>query len=220
MKKMPFMLTVILVTGMSVYVGILQGRMCNRWGTPSNINLAADELQNTPERFGDWRMIASHPLDEGSRNMLKCAGYIVRTYENHRTGDAVDVTVILGPTGTISVHTPEVCLSSKNFPSTGPRQISSITSSTGNDDRFWYLEYKVDSPTGDRLRVYYGWSLGREWTAPTDARYAFVGTPYLCKIQVGGIVSSLAAESQMPCRDFLRDFLPVLNEHLPNLSEL
>ncbi len=63
----------------------------------------------------------------------------------------------------------------------------------------------------DLLRVYYAWTTGDHWSAPNDARYSFTGWPYLYKIQASCEMSAgTDMDSTDTCRDFLRDFLPVL----------
>ena len=54
---------------------------------------------------------------------------------------------------------------------------------------------------------------------PTDARFAFVGWPYLYKLQLS---SKLPAGADLKtgdtCREFLKDFVPVVRQYLTEPS--
>jgi len=147
--------------------------------------------------------------------MLECTGYFVRNYQNQATGDLVSVTLLLGPPGPISVHTPEICFPSKNYQVLGKREQVAISGADGEDDQFWALSYKANNLRGDTLRVYYAWSTGGRWSASGDPRFKFAGQPYLYKIQLSSPLPPGAdLESDDPCRKFLQDFLPAARKYM------
>jgi hypothetical protein len=215
MKRQLFPLMVILMTGMTLLSGVLQGRMSHRWGPPPDTVSAASKLKQLPYRFGDWRLLSSDDVGKVALDMLQCVGHVARRYENQKTGEVVSVMLLLGPTGPISVHTPEVCFSSRNYLSRGERQRVAIRGAAGSTNEFWALDYKTESLGGDSLRVYYGWSTGGRWSAPNDARFTFVGQPYLYKLQLSSLLPPPATPSTPdPCQKFLQDFVPVAEEYL------
>jgi hypothetical protein len=210
MKRWQFPLAIVLVAAMTIFSGVIQGRMSNRWGPSADLITAADKLERLPHQFGDWRLKSSEELNKMTRNMLECAGYLVRSYENLQTGDIVSVTLLLGPPGPISVHTPEICFSTHNYQTQSQRKAVAICRTAGGDDKFWALEYKMNDIRGGLLRVYYAWSTGGRWAAPNDARFTYAGQPYLYKIQLSGLLPPGAAPSAPdPCKAFLRVFVPV-----------
>ena len=57
--------------------------------------------------------------------------------------------------------------------------------------------------------MYYAWSTGNEWTAARNARWAFVGHPYLYKLQLSSTLPpGTNLEKSDTCKRFLADFLP------------
>ncbi len=223
MKPLTFYMGIALVMAMTVAGGVLQGRIRNRWGPSETMQAAAQELGKVPNSFGGaqndrWQLKATETTDklpDDVIEMLECTGYISRCYENRRTGETVNVFVLIGPAGPIASHTPDICFSSQNYTSRDMHRPVAIPTAAEQDDELWALSFKTKNVREDLLRVYYGWTTSGRWSATSNPRYAFVGSPYLYKIQV---------ESQMPadsnvkstdtCREFLKDFLPVLRKHL------
>lgn len=216
MKRLPFSVAVLLAVGLTILSGVIHGRMSNRWGLSVDALAAAGRLKEIPHEFGDWRLQSSEDLDKVSQEMLQPAGYFVRKYENQQTGDVVGVTLLLGPPGSISVHTPEVCFGSRNYESRGERQKVAIRGPAGSDDEFWSLDYKLTGLRGGQLRVYYAWSSGDRWLALQDARFWSAGLPYLYKIQLSSLLPPGATDSPSddPCRRFLQDFVPAAKKYL------
>ena len=224
MKPLTFSIGLALVVALTVASGVLQGRLRNRWGPSETMQAAAQELGKVPPSFGGpqndrWQLKATEATDKMSDDvieMLECTGYINRCYENRRTGEQVNVFVVIGPTGPIAAHTPEICYSSRNYTSRDARQRVAIdrTAEVQNDE-LWALSFKTKNIREDLLRVYYGWTTSGRWSATDNARYGFVGSPYLYKIQ---LASEMPAGSNLKttdtCREFLKDFLPVLRTHL------
>jgi hypothetical protein len=215
MKHYWLLAGVVLVAALTVLSGVLQGNMRNRWGPSADVLSAVNKLVEIPAQFGDWRLQSSEELDKTAANMLECAGYMVRNYENQATGDVVGVTLLLGPPGPISVHTPEVCFGSRNFKSRSERQKVAIPGPAGADDEFWALDYAANNLRGDLLKVYYAWSKGDRWSAQKDARFWSAGQPYLYKIQLfSRLPPGTNTQTYDPCLKFLQDFLPVARKCL------
>jgi hypothetical protein len=214
-RQFPFLFGILLAVALTIYSGVLQGQMRNRWGPSPDTLRAADKLKEIPSQFGDWRLLSTGKLGETAEKMLECAGYIVRNYQNRSTGDLVSVTLLIGPPGPISVHTPEICLPSRNFQALGKREQVAIRDNNGQDDQFWALGYKAGNLSGDLLRVYYAWSAGGRWTAADDPRFKYAGQPYLYKIEIHAPLppgSDMQADDR--CNKFLIDFLPAARKYM------
>jgi hypothetical protein len=221
MKHSYILLGVVVAFGLTVLSGVLQGRMRNRWGPSPDTIRAADKLVETPQQFGDWKLVPtdkssdklSDKLSEEAERMLEPAGYFIRNYRNQATSDQVSVTVLLGPPGPISVHTPEVCFQSRNYSAVGARQDVAIHGADGQDDQLWVLSYRANDLRGNMLRVYYAWSTGRHWSASGDPRIKYAGQPYLYKIQLSSpLPPGTNLQTDDPCKKFLEDFLPVVRQ--------
>ncbi|MGA2030683.1 MAG: exosortase-associated EpsI family protein [Thermoguttaceae bacterium] len=217
---MKFVLGLAVVAALTLVSGMLQGRIRNRWGPSEAMRAAAQRLQDVPRRFGGpqndrWQLHSAETMSEDTLEMLECTGYFVRKYANQRTGEVVSVFVILGPAGPIAVHTPEICYSSRNYKSRDTRERVAIPHAKGPEDQFWALTFKSKSVQGDLLRVYYAWSTGERWSAPNDARFAFAGWPYLYKVQLSSSLPEGAdLKTADTCREFLKDFAPVVRQFL------
>lgn len=219
MRRFLPVLTIVLVAGLTLASGLIQGRMSNRWGPSPDMLAVAERLETTPAdipaEVGIWRLIKPDKMEEGTVKMLQCAGYVLRTYEHDVTRERVNMFIIVGPPGPISVHTPEVCYSSQGYPIRDPRQRVTIQNGEGPADEFWALTLRSRDLDAGVLRVYYAWSTGGPWSATEKPRYAYAGRPYLYKIQLASRLPSYGdSEGDDPCSRFLQDFVPVAKRYL------
>lgn len=196
----------------SLLVGAVHGRLTNRWGIQPDMKEAARRLESLPEEIEGWECIASerneHKLDDRVSEMLQCQGSVNRVYRNTKTNETISVVVLLGPSGPISVHTPEICYSSQDYRIAADR----VEQKVSDKEDLWDLRLKAkESDAG--LRVMYGWTNDGNWDATVEPRFAYGGRPLLYKIQLAGPVPNEKAD-QDACRDFLEAFLPVLRKHL------
>jgi hypothetical protein len=196
--------------------GAIQGKMSRRWGRPQELSRLAERLRQLPTEIGDWKTRSSSSLSPTAEAILECAGYVSRQYENRRTGEIVNVAVLLGPAGPISVHTPDVCYSSQDYSIIDPPKRTRLDAGEGSRDELWATSLQSTKLTAGDLRVYYGWSTGGPWSAPRkDPRMAFAGQPYLYKVQVAGpLPSAVDANASDPSVAFLKDFLPAVRPYL------
>ena len=215
MKRHYLLLGIVLAFAMTVLSGVLQGHMRNRWGPSPDTLRAAKLLAEVPEQFGDWRLQSTEKLGETAEKMLECTGYFVRNYQNQATGDLVSVTLLLGPPGPISVHTPEICFPTHNYQVMGKREQVVLRGADGREDQFWALGYRAKNLRGDMLRVYYSWTAGDRWSAAGDPRFKYASKPYLYKIQLSSPLPAGAdMEADDPCKKFLEDFLPASRKYI------
>lgn len=215
MKRYALPIGITLATVLTLLSGVIQGRMSNRWGPPPDMLAAAEKLEEIPSRFGNWELEASDKLAPSVEAMLECTGYVFRTYVNQETGETVRVAILVGPSGPMSVHTPEICFSSRDYTTLTERSRLSISNDGSPKENFWGLTFRANNLESDVLRVCYGWSTGRRWTAPEDPRFEYAAYPFLYKIQLAASLPPHAdLEVRDPCQEFLKDFSPVLQPHL------
>ncbi|MBN2294090.1 MAG: exosortase-associated EpsI family protein [Pirellulales bacterium] len=218
MKKTIFIaIAVLIACGLTLTSGVIQGQLSNRWGPPPAMITAAEQLKGVPSHFGSWRITSEDDVDELTRHMLQLAGYVNRSYVDEETGQVVHVAVLLGPAGRISVHTPEVCFSSREYNQMDPRKRVTVKADKNAEEygELWQLTFRSRDVSRHQLCVYYGWSRGGRWSASESARWEYAGSPYLYKIQLAARVPpGKTAEEFDPCKKFLVDFLPVLKPHL------
>jgi hypothetical protein len=214
-RQLTLICGVVFLAGITVLGGIVYGRMSRRWGGRPEVEKLAERLRELPEDFGDWHTRTSQRLSPAVETVLECAGYVGRQYENRRTGEVVTFALLLGPAGPISVHTPDVCYSSQQYTIHQAAEPVQLPRSDGLEDALWKTTLQSTGLDGSYLRVYYGWSTGAAWSAPRNARFAFVGKPYLYKIQVVGTLLSPDDEGGSdPVLNFLQALLPVVKPYL------
>ena len=154
--------------------GVIHGRLSHRWGPTRSSLEAAKKLKSFPEQFGDWKLESSDEMGKDVVEMLQCTGYFSRVYVNRKSGETVNVAVILGPPGQISVHTPEICYSSREFSIMGERKRVAIGNTPSARETFWHVDFqRKNSLQEDQLAVYYAWSTGGLWLASEDPRFQF-----------------------------------------------
>jgi hypothetical protein len=200
----------------TLFAGWLHGQATNRWGAPPDIQAIANKLERVHDKdVGNWRLQREEELDPSVRQMLQCEGKLLRVYQHRETGDVISVVVLLGPSGPIAVHTPEICYSSRDYSIGQRRKSIDLKDVADRQHSLWDLELKPRRSESPALRVLYAWSPGDAWQATASPRFAFAGAPYLYKLQIAGPTISNSTDSEFdPCQDFLQSFLAALSSHL------
>lgn len=190
-----------------VAAGIAHGALTHRWGPGDELARAADVVESFPESFGPWRLQDASELPDVVAETLQCAGYVNRRYLNVDTSEVVSIAVIVGPPGPTSVHTPEICYSSRDYSiDQGPNQ--RVLETDGEDHAFWELAFRSNLPGGPPLQVAYAWATDGVWVAAQAPRFRFGGSPFLYKIQVAGVPQSdPEQQAEGLCTEFLTDLL-------------
>lgn len=224
----------VLVSVLTAASGLMHGRMTDRWGPSPAILAAAERLEKMPTKFGDWELVEPDQPDTSVVNMLELVGYVGGTYVNRNTDARVYAALILGPPGTIAVHTPEICVSSRANVLIETRKSVSIEPAAPQTDdapladtasqpaaspsetaaaspqpphRFWRVVFKRADANGLLMPVYYGWTISGRWDSSERPRFEFADNPYLFKLQVSSVTVPGIVESQSnPCEEFLAEF--------------
>jgi hypothetical protein len=215
--KLYQLIALLAVLGLTVASGVIQGRMTNRWGVSSEARASGDKLQEIPSRFGSWTLVEPEKMDKTSQAMLETFGYMGGLYENRDTGAQVLSLLIVGPPGTVAVHTPEICMGSRDYELVSSRKAVFIREkgSPAKSHRFWAVRFKRTDVEGQLLGVYYAWTVHGTWAAEEDGRWKFAGSPYLYKLQVQCLLPPLAGpEEADACQQFLAEFIPAAAPHL------
>jgi hypothetical protein len=204
-----------LAIGLTLVSGMIHGRLTQRFSPSDAVAAAAARLSELPAVAGPWRRQEIQPLGDEVVEMLQCAGYISQTYVHEGTGATVRMALLLGPPGPISVHTPEVCYSSKDYTIENERQRVRIRAKQKPDEELWQMTFRHNDVRGERMSVAYAWNDGSGWSAPSQPRFTYGGRPYLYKLQLAGQLPANADDMRDdPCRQFLAEFLPVADQYL------
>ena len=183
------------------------GAIRHRWGVSQKMETLAAALEDVPRTFGDWELREEQEIDPEVSKMLECAGHCHRVYLNRTTGAVVNVAVLLGPAGPISVHTPAICYRGSDYKQLGVQPIEV------GEDKLSVLSLQSPDVTSNRLHVSYAWRRPTgNWATAKSPRFTFAFYPYLYKIQTaapGGVLED-GSEDLSTTRDFLSAFLPAL----------
>ncbi|MCA9235145.1 MAG: exosortase-associated EpsI family protein [Planctomycetales bacterium] len=214
MKRSTLMLAVlaaVILTGVS---GFVSGKLTMRWGHSDALERASQRIEQFPHEIGDWVLQAPQPLTEDAIEKLECTAYLNGEFVHRQTGERVTVSLIVGPFGPMSVHTPEVC-----YPLAGygalqtPQKLTIGAAGDAGENEFWTTAFAPKELGGLPLQVYYAWYHNGHWMAPDWPRFDLGGDPALHKIQVASSYDATGKDAGAhPCYRFLIDFLPVWQE--------
>ncbi len=224
MKRFLPALSVGLAAALTLAGGLIHGRMSNRWGSPRSLVDLGHKLQDIPDRFGDWQLEKAGELSDTVVKVLECAGYIVRTYVNQSTGEAVTVTLLVGDPVPLSLHPPEVCYQGAGYEPVQQREPFAVPQG-GSNHEFWTVLLRDNDAANTVLQVVYAWSTGGRWSRLEESRLKIAGYPYLYKIQVsapkdatGPMALRPRLEANNACGRFIRDFVPAVEQYLVESS--
>jgi len=162
---------------------------------PGTADIEADRalatLADFPETLGTWRLVETGQFDVSVAELLRSDRLFRGRYRCSRTGDCVEVALIVGPTEPTAAHAPEVCLGAYAYRPVGHRRELAIGGS--RRPRFWTVAMAGHTIGHPPLQVTYGWNAGNGWNAPQWPRCHYALEPRLCKLQ---LVSVGHGESQ------------------------
>ena len=217
-RTAPLLIGIIIIIAVTFAITIPAGNLTGRWSTFEGLDEARALLKQLPMQIGDWTAEKEGELSENSVAMLRVQdSYISRTYKNSVTQAVVYVTCMVGPTGKITVHTPEVCFGGKDYEKEAVRSVKTIDVQLASGDEivdsFWRLDFIGRSmDLNNRISFYWGVSTGDVWQAVENPRSTFQRYRYVYKIQAEAY-SGVSEESDN-VRKFLEDCLPTIHDHL------
>ncbi len=195
--------------------GVCQGLFTGRWGQSQELAEAARRLQSVPMTVGDWKGEQESTISDRALQIGEIVSYLSRRYVRS-DGSAVNVLIVCGRPGPISVHTPDVCFRGAGFRpvSITHRVIAGDDSSTVGEA--WGSDFSKQTPAAEEhVRVFWSWGRPSTWQAPDQPRRAFAGIPYLYKLYVVRRIPQVGESiDEDPCLEFMQTFLPQLTSLL------
>ena len=193
-----------------------------------NANHFIDLTKKIPTEFGPWKRTHVEPLQDYAVEQLKVRDAEHWTYTNMETGEEVYISFLVGPTGRLSVHTPEICLAGSGFRPLATRQREKFI--TGDDaavfldenpidgeqqkpasdeppDEFWTVAIGDPASPSHQMIFYYALGTGKHWWAKENPRYELANYPFVLKMQIETIAEG-SSSTHGTTRLFLKDFLP------------
>lgn len=202
---------VALALGMLVSSGLVHGFWTYRWRVPRELTEAPSRLEKIPLTIGAW---TGKPLQLDSEQMRRAGitGYVMRRYENQRTGAALSVLLVCGRWGQVAVHPPDVCYQGAGFEVVGTKERFVVPGPDGTLAETWTARFrKQEAVVPSYLRILWCWSAGEAWKAPDNPRLTFAGSPVLFKLYVireTAVPDERTADD--PAVEFMQQFVPQL----------
>lgn len=195
----------------TLYCGTLTGR----WSSFRGLDESKEALQTLPWTIGDWVADPEHAgkLAKDDVTMLQIENaYIVRRYKHSKTLTEVNLILMVGPTGRVVVHTPEICFGGRDYEKEEAKAVVAFPAGTYSesgaaDDTFWKLNFVNKSVRGGTISFYYGVSVGDVWAALENPRSDFQRYRYAYKLQAEAAVDG----ENDNVKQFLEDCLPTIH---------
>ena len=175
---------------------------------------AVAKLADVPETIGNW-VSSSTTLSEREIEVAGIEGYVRREYRNPKNGYTVNLTLLCGHSGPMSVHPPTAC-----FEGVGYTLISGPTPTNAKHDgvisQFNKSSFRQgNAAVPEMVRVFWGWGSDGTWSAPANPRFSFRGQSFLYKMYVTDRWLEDTGRTALPqIEDFLADALPVIAQVL------
>ena len=210
---------VIVLTLLTTYVA---GSNWGRWGNFRQAMIDAGQaIEKIPRSFNDWEAAADdEKLDQASVEQLELSDYVVRRYTNKTTNETVSLIFMVGPTGRLTAHTPQICFGGRNYKMNSlPTPISFPFDGDGkaaeNKDTFSKLVFTSQSVNGGAKLFYYGISNGHNWQElKSSSRSSFQNYRFIYKMQMEAFANEEGSGENDVIARFLRDFLPIIRGSL------
>ena len=220
MKKgtVPLLIGATVIAVITVAMTVYSATLTGRFGGFMGITEARAGIKALPMEIVHWQAEKEREIGDGAVAMLRIQdSYILRTYKNTATGDEVHVTLMVGPSGKVSVHNPEICFGGRDYKmeSARSRVPIGVLLSSGDeiDDTFFRVDFVGQSlDVNNRISFYWGISTGDAWDAVENPRFHFRRFRYVYKLQAEAY-SGTGADNDTVKR-FLEDCLPTIHSHL------
>jgi hypothetical protein len=204
-------LACILALALLVGGGLVHGLNAERWRTADDVERGAERLPTVPLEVDGWQAEVRES-DAAEFEQAGARGYWTRTYR--KDGHEILVILMVGRSGRMAVHTPEVCYRGAGYELFGPpkqHEVAVGDSSGAKVAGFWTASFVKPGANGSELQLYWGWNGGDGWKAPTSPRWEFAGRPVLYKLYLSQVSNGAAADQRL-VDDFLRKFVPAAEQ--------
>jgi hypothetical protein len=221
-RYLPIAVGLLLIVGLTY----IQIRMTDRLsGTNFTAEQGAELLKLVPKNVGDWSG-DDMPVDPSVQKGAGAIGAVSRAYRNSKTGEKVDLWLIVGHARDIAFHTPDVCYPASGFEARSkenslyPMVIQGLP-----DAPFWTNTFYRENELSGRqlIRVFWSWynpdSMENDgavkWEAPGNARWQFGNSRALYKMYfTSEMHDPMETAEQSACLRFAREFMPEVDKAL------
>ena len=100
--------------------GLLFGMLSQRWGAPQELAARGKQIASLPAKVPGWEMSGEDQLEKNAQNILRAAGWYIRKYHRVGSKETATAALVLGPSGPISLHDPDVCYQGAGYRPVAP----------------------------------------------------------------------------------------------------
>lgn len=170
--------------------GWAHGVTTDRWGVPVSVVETSSRVRNLPVQIGPWVGTDSE-MDQRQLTVAGASGALARRYENRETGEIVQINLLAGRPGPMSLHEPTVC-----FAGSGLVQIEKVSKAKKSGQlprvsgQFSKTVFRAPQTRDAGMVTLWAWSRdGSIWEAPESPRSSFAGAGHLFKLYIIGSAS-------------------------------
>lgn len=206
--------------------GLVEGYWTDRWSISPELAQAPEKLRDIPLTIGPW-VGEETELDPRQARQGRIQGSLLRRYTHSGNGEMLNLLIVCGRPGPITVHGPEVCLGASGYTLVRPEQQKSINS-PGREDRdtFWVGRFQRSrAALTEVMEVTWSWNATGDWQAVRNPRLYFAPQRVLYKLYISRLVSSSDSPSteepviegekpRDPTDEFLKLLLPEVQRAL------
>lgn len=195
----------------------VHGWVFDREGQEQALFDASSRLERVPLQVRGWKG-EDLEVDPDEMERAEVTGWLSRQYVHQTTGEAVQLLVVCGPAGPVSVHPPDVCFRGQGYElDREPRQYQLRAPGVASAAKVWFADFEGEGTSLSRdLRTFWTWCDERgTWQAPSNPRFEFAGSPFLYKLYV--VRTGTTANDSLSddsCSRFFRALLPELQRTL------
>jgi hypothetical protein len=198
-----------------VLSGVAHGLYSDRWQTAPDVRDVQPRLDRLPTTIGTWTA-KDDPLSDDVLDRGAIRAYLSRKYRDAASGQTVQVIVVAGRPGPISVHTPDVCFQGAGFEMVSSPETLAV-GTTGA--RLWTATFaKPNAPVPESMLVSWSWNGGNGWEAldhrSARVRYAFRPVLYKLYLLTEPPLTRTGSAGPGVLEAFASQLLPELNRVL------
>ena len=186
-------LLAVLAISATLYSGVNHGLMRHDMGFAPDLALQVKYLETMPSEFGQtpdgrpaWVLVGEKTqLGDEIVEILECNGNVVGLYQSSLNPRIlVHVTLLVGPSGPLLVHSPEVCYPSRGNKKLSDPKLIKVRGPNGEAGSFKEVRFLSQGLNPRQIIVGYAFSTGEGWATPKNERLSLAGSPFLYKVQL------------------------------------
>ncbi len=170
-------------------------------------------LKDLPTVLDSWRAIEGSDvtLEPDIVRTTGSSDYIMRTYQDDKSGEVVAVLVIYGLATGVSSHIPEACYPGSGYDAVGEPTDHELSVSGSNNPVRFRMAYYAKAKAGIRQyqEVFYTFRHNGQWSPDVASRWkSFRYLPGMFKIQLQRPTTGLGEETvNSPAESLLRELV-------------